>query len=122
LRKKLEMAARIILSFACLTMIAACAVPTPPPSVQAPLQRGGFTGDDVPARMVEGDYHFTGLNQGNNRPDIDGLIGALQYIGVRDYMHLVWDNDRLPDAWADFQTNASIRSGRISGSTSLLQE
>ncbi|MCI5146635.1 MAG: hypothetical protein D3923_14190 [Candidatus Electrothrix sp. AR3] len=70
--------------------------------------RGGFTGPNVPTfAPLLGDYVNTGVRTPERRTDIDSLLRVLKAMGVRDYMHLVWTEDRYPSAWQDFQLMAS---------------
>ena len=53
-----------------------------------------------------GDFVAEGVFTPAKRTDIPRLLGVLQQIGARDYMHMVWNEKRYPSAWEDFQLMA----------------
>ncbi len=64
----------------------------------------GFTGPDVPVLApLLGDYVNVGVRTAENRTDISRLLVVLKEMGVKDYMHLVWQEKHYPGAWQDFQ-------------------
>jgi len=68
-----------------------------------PGRRGGFTGPAVPDFVpILGDYASIGVRTAEGRTDIPKLMAALQKIGARDYLHLVWSKELYPNSWDDF--------------------
>jgi hypothetical protein len=67
-------------------------------------QHGGFTGAAVPDFVpFLADYVAVGVRTGEGRTDIPKLMAALNKIGARDYLHLVWSKDLYPNSWEDFK-------------------
>ncbi len=68
-----------------------------------PAKRPGFSGPGVPAFAPWlGDYCNVGVTTGAGRTDIPKLLAALEEIGARDYLHLVWKESSYPGGWEDF--------------------
>ena len=66
--------------------------------------RGGFTGPGVASLVpLLGDYTNYGVRTPEDRTDIDRLLVVLEELGAQDYMHLVWQEERFPSGWQDFQ-------------------
>jgi hypothetical protein len=67
-------------------------------------RHGGFTGPGVPDFVpLLADYVALGVRTGDGRTDIPKLMAALNKIGARDYLHLVWSKDLYPNSWEDFK-------------------
>lgn len=76
-------------------------------ALKNPSRRGGFTGPGVPSLApLLGDYVNVGVRTPDGRTDIPRLLGILKKMNAKDYMHLVWKENRYPAAWEDFQLMA----------------
>jgi hypothetical protein len=80
------------------------------------IKAGGRTDRNIPSfrdRLVDegiptfrpllGDYALIGARTGEGRTDVPKLMAALQSIGAKDYLHLVWSKENYPLSWEDFK-------------------
>jgi len=65
---------------------------------------GRFAGEGLPLfRPLLGDYANIGARTDEGRTDIPKLMAALQSMGAKDYLHLVWSKENYPSSWEDFK-------------------